>query len=172
MNELDYKIFKEKGILIVPESGVSSERLTMALKVELARNFGVYLKDSDEISDEFVMEFFWWLFEKGELKSQPYFPNILPVNRDGVDVEDLLNLPSTAIVISRASYIPSILSSKNPDQLELEWISRELSDGPIKLLTKFLSVFLKNGKISAGRVERKRCMDALDRIPNASVYKI
>jgi hypothetical protein len=38
MNELDYKIFKEKGILIVPESGVSSERLAIALKVELARN--------------------------------------------------------------------------------------------------------------------------------------
>jgi len=172
MNELDYKIFKEKGILIVPGSGVSSEKLTMALKVELARNFGVCLKDSDEISDEFVMEFFWRLSKREELKSQPYFPIILPVNRDGVDVGDLLNRPSTAIVISRASYISSILSSKNPDQLELEWISGEIYDGPTKLLTKFLSVFLKKGKIRAGRVERKRFMDALERISDdASVYK-
>jgi len=170
MNELDYKIFKKRRILIVPESGVSSEGLITALRVELARNFGVYLKESDEISDEFVMEFFWWLFEEGELKSQPYFPNILPVNRDGVCV-DVFNCSSTAIVISRASYISFILNLKNPDQLELEWISRELSDGPTKLLTKFLSIFLKNGKIRAGRVERMRFMDALERISNTSAYK-
>ena len=172
MNELDYKIFKEKGILIVPESGVSSERLTMALKVELARNFGVYLNmESEEISDEFVMEFFWWLFERGKLKSQPCFPNILPVNGNGVDVGDLLNRPSPITAIPRTSYIAKILSSKNPDQLELEWISGELSDCPTKLLTKFLSVFLKKGKIRAERVERKKFMDALERISNASVYK-
>ena len=91
MNEIDFRILTEEKLLIVPDQTEGmmvtpiDQTLRAALKVELARNFGIWLRNDVGVTAEFVMDFFRWLKDRGKLMTQPYFPSLLPVDQDGVD---------------------------------------------------------------------------------------
>ena len=173
MNELDLKVLTEKKLLIVPDQTegmmVTSidQTLRAALKVELARNFGIWLKNDTGVMAEFVMDFFRWLKDRGKLMTQPYFPGLLPVDQAGVETADLINR-SVKIVytITRSCYLKTIMGDRRPDSLELLWLEKEMehNSGPTKVLAGFLAQHLVGKKIKASRRDRRLFMDHLEHV--------
>jgi len=141
------------------------QKLRAALKVELARNFGILLKDDMGVTAEFVMDFFRWLKDRGKLMTQPYFPSLLPVDRAGVDAADLMNKSGKIVsTVTRQHFMKTITSNKRPDGLELLWLEKEMEhdSGPTKVLAGFLARHLVGKKIKASRRERRLFMDHLE----------
>jgi hypothetical protein len=123
MNELDFKVLTEKKLLIVPDQTEGmmvtpiDQTLRAALKVELARNFGIWLKNDMGVTAEFVMDFFRWLKDRGKLMTQPYFPGLLPVDQAGVDAADLMNRSGKIVsTVTRQHFMGTITSNKRPDE--------------------------------------------------------
>lgn len=179
MNEIDFKVLTEKKLLIVPDQTEGmmitpiDQTLRAALKVELARNFGIWLKDDMGVTAEFVMDFFRWLKDHGKLMTQPYFPSLLPVDQAGVDVVDLMNRSGKIVsTMPRKCFMETIMGNKRPDTLELSWLEREMEDdnGPTKVLAGFLAKHLEGKKIKATRKERRLFMCSLNRIPSLYSY--
>ena len=179
MNEIDFKVLTEKKLLIVPDQTEGmmvtpiDQTLRAALKVELARNFGIWLKNDMGVTAEFVMDFFRWLKDHEKLMTQPYFPGLLPVDQAGVETTDLINRSIKIVnTITRSCYLRTIMGEKRPDSLEFSWLEREMKDdnGPTKVLAGFLAKHLEGKKIKATRKERRLFMWSLDRIPNLYSY--
>lgn len=173
MNELDFKILIEKRLLIVPNQTEGmmvtpiDQALRAALKVELARNFGIWLKNDMGVTAEFVMDFFRWLKDRGKLMTQPYFPSLLPVDQAGVDAADLMNRSGKIVsTTTRQHFMETIMSNKRPDGLELLWLEKEMEhdSGPTKVLAGFLARHLVGKKIKASRRERRLFMDHLEHV--------
>ena len=173
MNEIDFKVLTEKKLLIVPDQAEGmmvapiDQTLRAALKVELARNFGIWLKNDTGITAEFVMDFFRWLKDRGKLMTQPYFPGLLPVDQAGVEATDLINRSIKIVyTITRSCYLKTIMEEKRPDSLELSWLEREMKDdnGHTKVLAGFLARHLVGKKIKASRRERRLFMDHLEHV--------
>lgn len=179
MNEIDFKILTEKKLLIVPDflEGIMvtpiDQALRAALKVELARNFRIWLKNDMGVTAEFVMDFFRGLKDSGKLMTQPYFPSLLPVSQEGVDAADLLGKSGKiAQTMTRSSFKKRVMENKRPDSLELSWLEQELGECPTKLLAGFLAKVLNGRKIKAGRKERRQFMDRLEGLPNLYLYSL
>ena len=180
MNEIDFKVLTEKGLLIVPDyigGGMMvtpiDQTLRAALKVELARNFGIWLKNDVGVTAEFVMDFFRWLKDRGKLITQPYFPGLLPVDQAGVDAADLMNRSGKIVsTMPRKCFMEGVMENRRPDSLELSWLEREMENdnGPTKVLAGFLSKHLVGKKIKATRKDRREFMCRLDGIPNLYCY--
>ena len=173
MNEIDFKVLIEKRLLIVPDytEGMMvtpiDQTLRAALKVELARNFGIWLKNDMGVTAEFVMDFFRWLKDRGKLMTQPYFPGLLPVDQAGVDAADLMNRSGKIVsTVTRQHFMGTITSNKRPDGLELLWLEKEMEheSGPTKVLAGFLARHLVGKKIKASRRERRLFMDHLEHV--------
>ena len=173
MNELDFKVLTEKRLLIVPDQTEGmmvtpiDQTLRAALKVELARNFGIWLKNDMGVTAEFVMDFFRWLKDRGKLMTQPYFPGLLPVDQAGVDAADLMNKSGKIVsTVTRQHFMGTITSNKRPDGLELLWLEKEMEhdSGPTKVLAGFLARHLVGKKIKASRRERRLFMDHLEHV--------
>ena len=169
MNEIDFRILKEKGWLLVPDltEGMMvtpiDQTLRVALKVELARNFRIWLRNDTGVTAEFVMDFFRGLKDSGKLMTQPYFPSLLPVSQEGVDAADLLDESGEiAQTMTRSNFKKRVMENKRPDSLELSWLEQELGECPTKILAGFLSKSLICGKIKAGREDRRQFMNALE----------
>ena len=178
MNDLDFKVLREKDLLLIPdqtEGVMANQSQILALKVELARNFGILLKYSVGITEEFVLDFFMWLKERGKLITQPYFPSLLPLDQDGVNIEDLTNKPKrTVITIPRSCFAKRIMENRRPDSLELSWLEKEMetSEGPTKLLSGFLVKHLVGKKIKAGRKDRRQFMSSLEGVESLYNYSL
>ena len=179
MNEIDFKVLIEKKLLIVPDQTEGmmvtpiDQTLRAALKVELARNFGIWLKNDMGVTAEFVKDFFRWLKDRGKLMTQPYFPDLLPVYQAGVDVADLLDKSGKiAQTMTRSSFKKRVMENKKPDSLELSWLEKEMEhdSGPTKVLAGFLARHLVGKKIKATRKDRREFMCRLDGIPNLYCY--
>ena len=178
MNEIDFKVLTEKKLLIVPDfpGGMTvtpiDQTLRAALKVELARNFGIWLKNDTGVTAKFVMDFFRWLKDRGKLMTQPYFPSLLPVSQEGVDAADLLDKSGKiAQTMTRSSFKKRVMENKRPDSLELSWLEQELEEWcPTKLLAGFLAKHLKGKKIKATRKERREFMDRLEGVRGLYLY--
>ena len=173
MNEIDFKILTGKKLLIVPDQTEGmvvtpiDQTLRAALKVELARNFGIWLKNDMGVTAEFVMDFFRWLKDRGKLMTQPYFPGLLPVDQAGVDAADLMNRSGKIVsTVTRRHFMGTITSNKRPDELELLWLEKEMEydSGPTKVLAGFLARHLVGKKIRASRRERRLFMDQLEHV--------
>ena len=141
------------------------QTLRDALRIELARNFGFWLKNDSEVTSKFVMDFFKWLKDRGELKTQPYFPNLLPVNQEGVDVRSLLRKTGKVVTtLSQSAYLKMIMTNRRPDSLELLWLENNtIYKEPNRTLAGFLSKYMKGGRIKAGREERREFMYSLEK---------
>ncbi len=181
MNELDFKVLTEKRLLIVPDytEGMMvtpiDQTLQAALKVELARNFGIWLKNDMGVTAEFVMDFFRWLKDRGKLMTQPYFPDLLPVNQAGVDAADLINNSGKIVsTTTRKFFMKKAMENRIPDSIELGWLEREMenNNGPIKILAGFLAKHLKGKKIKATRKERRKFMDRLEGVKDLYYYSL
>ena len=179
MNEIDFRILKEKGWLLVPDltEGMMvtpiDQTLRAALKVELARNFRIWLRNDMGVTAELVMDFFRGLKDSGKLITQPYFPSLLPVSQEGVDAADLLDKSrKIAQTMTRSNFKRRVMENKRPDSLELSWLEQELGECPTKLLAGFLSKVLNGRKIKAGRKERRQFMDRLEGLPNLYHYSL
>ena len=181
MNELDFKVLTEKRLLIVPDQTEGmmvtpiDQTLRAALKVELARNFGIWLKNDMGVTAEFVMDFFRWLKDRGKLMTQPYFPGLLPVDQAGVEATDLINRSIKIVyTITRSCYLKTIMEERRPNSLELSWLEREMEDdnGPTKVLAGFLAKHLEGKKIKATRKERWKFMDSLEGVKDLYHYSL
>ena len=181
MNEIDFKILTEKKLLIVPDFPEEmtitpiDQALIAALKVELARNFRIWLKYDMGVTAEFVMDFFRWLKDRGKLMTQPYFPDILPVNQAGVDATGLINNSRKIVsTTTRKFFMRTIMENRRPDSIELGWLEREMenNNGPTKVLAGFLAKHLKGKKIKATRKERREFMDRLEGVKDLYHYSL
>lgn len=179
MNEIDFKVLTEKKLLIVPDQTEGmmvtpiDQTLRAALKVELARNFGIWLKNDMGVTAEFVMDFFRWLKDRGKLMTQPYFPSLLPVDQAGVDAANLVNRPDKIVyTMPRKCFMKGIMGNRRPNSLELSWLEGEMENdnGPTKVLAGFLAKHLVGKKIKAIRKDRREFMCRLDGIPNLYCY--
>ena len=181
MNELDFKVLTEKRLLIVPDQTEGmmvtpiDQTLRAALKVELARNFGIWLKNDMGVTAEFVMDFFRWLKDRGKLRTQPYFPGLLPVDQAGVEATDLINRSIKIVyTITRSCYLKTIMEERRPNSIQLSWLEREMEDdnGPTKVLAGFLAKHLEGKKIKAIRKERWKFMESLEDVEDLYHYSL
>jgi hypothetical protein len=164
MKEKEFRLLIEKGWLVIPDispdylPSKEDKSLRAALKVELARNFGICLLSEERITAEYVIQFFEEVKKEGKRITQPYFPfGILPV--DAVEPEDLVRkIDKNASPITKSELKRKIIGTKNPDLLELGWLGGVLEEGHNKVLIKFLSSFLVKGKIKAGRNHRRESL--------------
>ena len=114
------------------------------LEVELARNFGVILKG--KIPEQLVLDFFTELHLRKLLKTQPFFPKLLPVEiKDEEELKELAGKEVKYCVTILESKLIEELKERNVDMVgraSFLWLSQKFNQNtPEQLLFKFMSLF-------------------------------
>lgn len=157
------KILKERGYFIVKDRGGSYDPgIAGALTIEILRGFGRFFERCPEVSIKDAIDFFNIILkEKGQLKTQPFYPNkILPV-----EYSSIVTNPYTkeAEVLTEDELAVILLKERNLERYEYAWLSGYYFTGPEALLFSFLSSHINLGRlIGVGRKERREFMKRME----------